>query len=70
MVVMSHMTILPADENVAIGIYVCVSVVTMIAALLLPIETKGRAMRVRCSAISRAPIFFSVGTECFFNSTH
>ena len=40
-------TILPANENIAIGIYVCLSVVSIIASLLLPIETRGRPMKVR-----------------------
>ena len=39
-------TILPANENAAIGIYVCLSAVTMVAAILLPIETKGRVLMV------------------------
>ena len=39
-------TILPANENVAIGIYIFISIVTMIGSLLLPIETKGRPMKV------------------------
>jgi len=38
--------ILPADENAAVGIHVYLSVVTMVAAILLPIETKVQAMRV------------------------
>lgn len=40
-------TILPANENAAIGIYVCLCIVSIIGSLLLPIETRGRAMKVR-----------------------
>jgi len=71
MVVMSHMMLLSCIQFLQlmktlllVSMCVCVSVVTTIAALLLPIETKGQAMRVRCSVMSRALILFSVETAC------
>ena len=39
-------TVAPYNENIAIGLIMGVGVIATVACLLLPVETKGRALRV------------------------
>jgi len=39
-------TIAPYNENIAIGLCLGLAVIATVACLLLPVETKGRALRV------------------------
>ena len=39
-------TIAPYNENIAIGLCMGLGVIATVASLLLPVETKGRALRV------------------------